>query len=74
MKFGADHLLKVHGVEGGEGASSSIFLFAVLQGVVKAERRVPHQLVTPAVPRSQAHIAHRLFICRSFCQKEEERR
>lgn len=74
MKVGADHLYTVDGVEGGEGASSPIFLCALLQGIVEAERPVPHQLVTPAVPRGPALSAQRFFIRRSFCRNGEERR
>lgn len=74
MKVGADHLFAVDGVKGGEGASSSSAFrrVTVLQGFVKAEMRVLQQLIAPAVPGSPAQTAHRLFICRRFCRKEEE--
>lgn len=73
VKVGADHLFAVDGVKGGEGASSSSFRrVTVLQGFVKAEVRVLHQLIAPAVPGSPAQTAHRLFVCRRFCRKEEE--
>lgn len=71
MKVGADHLFSVDGVKGGEGASSIFHVVTVLLGFVKAEMRVLHQLITPAVPRNPARSAHRLFICRRFCGKEE---
>lgn len=68
MKVGADHLFTVDGVKGGKGASSSIFRVVTLQlGLMKAERRVPHQLITPAVPRNPTISAHSFFIDKRFC-------
>lgn len=67
MEACADHLFGVVGVEAGQRAPSSRYLFTVHLGLCEGLRGVLHQLVTPAIPWDPTIGTRGLLIYKRFC-------
>lgn len=71
MEISADHLFGVNGVEAGQKASSSLYVFTVLLSAFKVLWCVIHQLVTPAVPWDPTMWTLCFFILKRLCREGE---